>query len=407
MNRPLRCRGMRDTLPEEMRRFRRVEEAFRAACQSWGYEEIRTPILEHLHLFTTAGTLSAQMLGRVYSFLDWDGWSGERVVLRPDSTIPAARLYTESLEGTEAVKLFYVQNVFRFAEGDESREDWQCGVELIGDSQPQGDVELILLGREVLARLGVEAEIRLSHTGLVRAVLARAGLDASEQLALYDRILDDDEAAPGELQARLPELGASLEMLLAMEGEGAAYLSNLRSAFTKGIPQMEGPLDELAIVVDALEGLGHRCLISAAMVRDFEYYTGPAFRFEVAGRRVGSGGRYDALISLIEGERVPASGFALEASALASLLEAEAPERQIATLVVEAPDSGSLTSAFRLASALRAQGLAVQVAGEPPRGSPVVKVAGKGYVLVEPAGGERRLPSVEAVAAALRESGRD
>jgi histidyl-tRNA synthetase len=407
MDHPLRCRGMRDMLPDEMRRFRRVEEAFRAACQGWGYEEIRTPILEHLHLFTSAGTLSPQMLGRVYSFLDWDGWSGERVVLRPDSTIPAARLYAESLEGSGPVKLFYMQNVFRFAEGDESREDWQCGVELIGDSQPQGDVELILLGREVLASLGLEADVRLSHTGLVRAVLAQAGLDASEQLALYDRILDGDESALGELQARLPELGASLEMLLAMEGEGGAYLSNLRSAFAKDVPEMGGPLDELAIVVGALEGLGHRCLISAAMVRDFEYYTGPAFQFEVAGRRVGGGGRYDALISLIGGEQVPASGFALEAAALMGLLAAEAPERRIATVAVEAHDHGSLTSAFCLASALRAQGIAVQVAGEPPHGRPVVKVTDEGYVLVGPAAGERRLPSVEAVADALRESGRD
>lgn len=404
MDRPLRCRGMRDTLPEEMRRFRRVEEAFRAACQGWGYEEIRTPILEHLHLFTTAGTLSPQMLGRVYSFLDWDGWSGERVVLRPDSTIPAARLYAESLEGGETVKLFYVQNVFRFAEGDESREDWQCGVELIGDSQPQGDVELILLGREVLSRLGLEADVRLSHPGLVRAVLAQAGLDASEQLALYDRILGSDESALGELQTQLPEVGASLEMLLAMEGQGGAYLSNLRSAFTKGVPHMEEPLDDLAIVVGALEGLGCRCLISAAMVRNFEYYTGPAFQFEVAGRRVGAGGRYDALISLVGGDQVPASGFALEAVGLAGLLAAEASERRIATVALEARDGASLTSAFRLASALRAQGLAVQVAGELPQGSPVVKVAGEGYVLVGPTGGERRLASVEAVAEALRES---
>ena len=407
MDRPLRCRGMRDTLPQEMRRFRRVEEAFRAACQGWGYEEIRTPILEHLHLFTTAGTLSPQMLGRVYSFLDWDGWSGERVVLRPDSTIPAARLYAETLDQGGLVKLFYVQNVFRFAEGDESREDWQCGVELIGDSQPQGDVELILLGREVLAHLGLEADVRLSHTGLVRAVLAQAGLDTSEQLALYDRILDGDESSLVELQARLPELGASLQMLLAMEGQGGAYLSNLRSAFTKGVPQMEGPLDELAIVVGALEGLGCRCLISAVMVRNFEYYTGPAFQLEVAGHRVGGGGRYDALISLIGGEQVPASGFALEAGVLAALLAAEASERQIATVALEARDGESLASAFRLASALRAQGLAVQVAGEPLQGSPVVKVAGEGYVLVGRAGGERHLASVEAVAEALRESARD
>lgn len=219
MDKPTRCRGMRDMMPDEMRRFRRVEEAFRAACLGWGYEEIRTPVLEYLHLFTTAGTLSPQMLGRVYSFLDWDGWSGERVVLRPDSTIPSARLYADSLDGGDVAKLFYVQNVFRFAEGDESREDWQCGVELIGDSQPRGDIELVLLGREVLAHLGLQVVVRLSHPGLVRAVLARAGLDASEQLALYDRILDGDDSALRELQARLPEVGGSLEMLLSMEGD--------------------------------------------------------------------------------------------------------------------------------------------------------------------------------------------
>ena len=184
MDKPTRCRGMRDMLPDEMRRFRRVEEAFRVACLGWGYEEIRTPVLEYLHLFTTAGTLSPQMLGRVYSFLDWDGWSGERVVLRPDSTIPSTRLYADSLDGGDVAKLFYVQNVFRFAEGDESREDWQCGVELIGDSQPQGDVELILLGREVRTHLGRYDVGGLAHTGAVRWVSARAGPAAALAVTL-------------------------------------------------------------------------------------------------------------------------------------------------------------------------------------------------------------------------------
>src|SRR3989304_6309494 len=150
MGESMRCRGMKDMLPADMQRFRRIEEAFREVCLGWGYEEIRTPVIEHLHLFTAAGTLSPQMLERVYSFLDWDGWSGERVVLRPDSTIPAARLYVERPADGRTAKLFYVQNVFRFAQGDESREDWQCGVELIGESQPQGDIELVLLAREVL-----------------------------------------------------------------------------------------------------------------------------------------------------------------------------------------------------------------------------------------------------------------
>src|SRR3972149_2766239 len=161
----MRCRGMRDLLPAEMSRFRRVEQAFRDVCHGWGYEEVRTPSIEHLHLFTSTGTLSPQMLGRGYSFLDWDGWSGERVVLRPDSTIPAARLFVEAMAESVGAKLFYVQNVFRFAQGDESREDWQCGAELIGDTQPEGDLELVFMGCEVLERLGLTVDLRLSDPG--------------------------------------------------------------------------------------------------------------------------------------------------------------------------------------------------------------------------------------------------
>ena len=86
-----RSRGMRDLLPDEMRAFRRVEDAFRAAATRWGYDEIRTPTIETYNLFTRAGTLTPAMLSHVYTFLDWDGWSGERVVLRPDSTIPVVR----------------------------------------------------------------------------------------------------------------------------------------------------------------------------------------------------------------------------------------------------------------------------------------------------------------------------
>jgi hypothetical protein len=162
-------------------------------------------------------------------------------------------------------------------------------------------------------------------------------------------------------------------MLLGIEGEGRAYLSNVRSAFLRSVPEMEAPLDELAVVAGALEELGCRILISAAMVRNFEYYTGPAFQLEAAGRRVGGGGRYDALVSLIGDRPAPASGFALEAGLLAGLLQDEEPRRRLpATVVAPATASGSLASSFRLAAALRERGLAVQVAGSPrtavPRG---------------------------------------
>jgi len=74
---------MRELDPEAMRRFRAVERRFLEVTSERGFEEIRTPTIEPLHLYTTAGALSPQALDRAYSFVDWDGWSGERVVLRP------------------------------------------------------------------------------------------------------------------------------------------------------------------------------------------------------------------------------------------------------------------------------------------------------------------------------------
>ena len=83
-----KCKGTCDLSTEEMRRFRFIEGAFRNSCGKWGYQEVRTPTIEYMHLFTSTGTLTPGKLSKVYSFLDWDGWSGERVVLRPESTIP-------------------------------------------------------------------------------------------------------------------------------------------------------------------------------------------------------------------------------------------------------------------------------------------------------------------------------
>jgi len=133
---------MQDLLPEEMLRFRRIEDVFRTCCRNWGYQEVRTPTLEYLHLFTATGTLTASMLSKVYSFLDWDGWSGERVVLRPDGTIPVVRLYIDNLSGQELARLFYVTNIFAFeGTGKKNRERWQCGAEFFGGAKFAPDVE--------------------------------------------------------------------------------------------------------------------------------------------------------------------------------------------------------------------------------------------------------------------------
>lgn len=401
----MRCRGMRDILPDEMARFRRVEEAFRSVCLGWGYGEVRTPTIEHLHLFTSAGTLSPQMLGRVYSFLDWDGWSGERVVLRPDSTIPAARLFVEQMSGRGVARLFYVQSVLRFAQGDESREDWQCGVELVGDTFPQGDVELVLMAVEVLRRLGVGFEVKLSDPGILRSVFSAAGLDLAEQLAMYDRVLEGDMAALDEVQARLPGSGLSLSTLLGVEGEGPQYLGNLRSALLPVIPDAARPLDELGAVSAALAGLDVVHRISPVLVRNFEYYTGPVFHLYSDSVKIGGGGRYDALVPLVGGAEAPASGFALEIEAMSALLaDAETDVRRSVTLRAASRDSADVSAVFALARALRGADCRVEIA---PVGSPAalreIVASASGFVLTGE--GDRRLTRVEDVVAAVAGKG--
>jgi histidyl-tRNA synthetase len=399
---------MRDMLPPDMERFRVIESAFREACLGWGYREVRTPIIERLHLFTAAGTLAPQMLDRVYSFLDWDGWSGERVVLRPDSTIPVARLYVEKLKDAPIAKLFYVQNVLRFSQGDDSREDWQCGAELIGDTYPLGDLELILIACEVLQHLGLEPEITLSDPGILRAVLLRAGYDQVEQLTVYDRLLEGDSHALSEVQGRLPTGAVAGLQMLSMQGEGSAFLKNLGSVLEPGIPEIDAPIKELTTLSDVLAGIGYSPKVAPALVRNFEYYTGPVFHLFVGGTKIAGGGRYDALISQVGEESIPASGFALEMESLASLVaRADSRERPQVTIRSAEKNGADMGAVFGLARALRDAGVSVQLVGLGNGLGREVIASADGFSLASKDGNARRLSRVEEVVRAVADAGHD
>ncbi|MFC1943456.1 ATP phosphoribosyltransferase regulatory subunit [Chloroflexota bacterium] len=336
-----RCKGTQDLSPEGMRRFRLIEGVFRDCCLKWGYEEVRTPTLEYLHLFTSTGTLTPSRLHKVYSFLDWDGWSGERVVLRPDGTIPIARLYIDTMAEKELAKLFYVTNVFIFEEtGKETRERWQCGVELVGAGSAIADVELVLLALGVLKKLGLEdVELRLSHADLIRALLMSFGLGSGDQTKLFDQILDGDAEALANLKPERPELGRALTSLLDLKGKSSGFLKNMKALFIQDLPELEPSLNNFISIVDLLESLGCQYQIDITSGRGFEYYTGVMFQLFVDEEHIGGGGRYDALIPLMGGKDIPASGFAFYLDRLMNLLNLEALAKPPAQRVLIKADS--------------------------------------------------------------------
>ena len=324
-DRGLHSPGMRDFGPTEMRRFRAIERRFLEAVEAAGYLEIRTPTLEPLHLYTAAGTLSPQALERVYSFLDWDGWSGERVVLRPDATVAAARWYSDAVRagGPSTARVSYVAPVYRFAvEGD--REVWQCGVELFGPVANEGDTELLTLATKFLRGLGVtNATVDLAHAGLVRAVFAAAGLTPAQQAEAYDLMLDGDAGVTERLAQAHPAQASSLRLLAGVDGASAGYVQNLRSAMLATVPAAAGPLDDLAQAAGALDAAGVPYRVLAATARNFEYYSGVTFRFrQGAGseaRTLIGGGRYDGLTQTLGGAAAPACGWGADLLSLAEV----------------------------------------------------------------------------------------
>ena len=357
-----KCKGARDLLPEDMARFRRIEEVFRTCCSQWGYKEIRTPTLEYLHLFTSAGTLTPNMLSRVYSFLDWDGWSGERVVLRPEGTIPSARLYVENLSHLPVARLFYVENMFVFeGTGQESRERWQCGVELIGATEPEGDAELILLALEILKKLGIEPlNVRLSHVGLLKDLLGRVGVRGDEQAEMLREILGGN--MENLSQGWPAEFKEFLRLLLSLKGNSLGALENLKGILPSGLLELKSYLDNLSKLVELLNSGREHYQIDFASSIGFEYYTGVVFQLEGPNGILGKGGRYDELIPLIGGGKIPASGFALYLDQFMRLVKEvkPSPSEKIG-LKWKLPEVKEMKSAFELASLLRSEGYIVEL----------------------------------------------
>jgi histidyl-tRNA synthetase len=328
---------MQDLLPEDTLRFRHIEDLFRTCCRNWGYQEVKTPTLEYLHLFTATGTLTPSMLSKVYSFLDWDGWSGERVVLRPDGTIPVARLYIDNLSGQELARLFYVTNIFAFeGTGKENRERWQCGAEFFGGDKLAPDVEIILLAEEVIRRLGIRnVGLQLSHAGLVKALLKELKLSPGAEAKMTNHILEGNWQALTKAKSAGPEIDRLIAALLGLKGKSSSFLHNLRASFPKASQDFKSSLEDLICITTLLDNLGCSYKIDIAAIHGFEYYTGVCFQFLAAGEKIGGGGRYDNLVPLMNGEDIPACGFALYVDPIMKLVPLEKEKKGESGILVK------------------------------------------------------------------------
>ena len=320
--------GTRDLLFEECEAVKRLERALGGLFASRGFQEVRTPGLEFLDLFTKPGAVFPQE--SMYTLTDR---KGRLMVMRPDSTMPIARLASTRLRGAPLpLRLYYNQPVYRAGSRLNGRSDeiMQTGVELIGCGGPRADLEVLALAADALRACGGRFRLEVGHVGVFRTLAGALPVPDSvrEELrtltetknypVLHDRLasIGTPEAA---LLDRLPrmfggeEVLAEAERLFRENAEIMALLSGLRGLY-----------EDLCAVVDP-----DCILLDLGLVNPSSYYTGVVFTgyLEGRGEQVLSGGRYDRLLGAFDGPDSPAGraaareaiGFAVDVDAAARL----------------------------------------------------------------------------------------
>jgi len=348
--------GLRDYLPDVVKKLRAIEHRVLGCMEGWGYEQIMTPTME---FYDTVGVASATSDAKLFKLLNNRGTT---MVLRSDMTAPIARVVSSLLkEQAMPLRLSYHANVFRSIEEEAGREAefFQTGVELVGDGSAEADAEVVALAIASLKAAGIERfKIAIGHVGFLNGMLEEALQDRPEdQAALKEMLLSRNYVGYRDLLNKLnlsSDISQELADLLRLRGgeetcERALSVSSNETARTA--------IEHLCQVWSVLKAYGvcEHVLIDLTMIGDFSYYTGMTFEGYAAdlGFPVVSGGRYDNLLDGF-GHPAPATGFAIKTTRILELLDQEQAEQDHPYLIVY--DEAARMEAIQHAQVLRQKG---------------------------------------------------
>ena len=349
-------RGMNDILPDEAVHWEELEETLRSWLRSYGYRNMRTPLLEPTALFRRAiGEATDIVEKEMYSFVD--ELNGEALTLRPEATASTVRAAIQhNLLYGNPQRLYYMGPMYRHERPQKGRyrQFHQVGAEALGYAGPDVDAELLLMCARLWDDLGLSGiklqlnsigspEERALHRGELVAYLQKheGDLDEDARRRLHTnplRVLDSKNPLMQPLIEAAPRL---------LDHLGGASLAHF-----EGVQQV-------------LKDAGIPYSINPRMVRGLDYYNLTVFEWVTdrlgAQGTVCGGGRYDGLFEQIGGKPTPAIGFAMGLERLLALMhDARAPE-PAAQCEVYVVHQGSAAGriAFGVAEDLRNHGLAV------------------------------------------------
>ena len=325
--------GMRDLLPDLEKKHQWIKQKAAEGMGQWGYQFLSTPTLEY---YETVGKASAIDEERLFKLLDGEG---RTVVLRPDMTVPIARVAASGLKNeTLPLRLAYMSPVFRKQEFEAGRpaEFEQIGVELIGDASLHADAEVIALMIHLFKSIGLDAfNVTIGHIGIVNALLEECTQDDQVVKRLRQRLYEkNDVGFREEVQGSALSDEAKRRLHLFIETRHL-QLNEALDTLPQLFPGDKGHFfkDHLMELIQILNFYNVMDVIELdlTLVSHSDYYTGIVFEGYggTSGFPIGSGGRYDELLAKFQ-RPAPATGFGLRLSLLAEAIKenATSPHRE-------------------------------------------------------------------------------
>ena len=332
-------RGMRVMAPDEAQRWRDMENICLAVLHTYGYSEIRLPLVERAEVFTRSIGENTDIVSKeMYLFADRHG---EMLALRPEGTASCVRAGIETGLFTQRQRLWYMGPMFRYERPQKGRyrQFHQIGAEVYGLSGPAIEAEMLCMGQRLWRRLGVpgitleinclgDTNSRARYLSVLSEYFTRHQSDMTEEQRMRLqknplRLLDAKDENIKDMAADAPVLTDFLD---------------------------ETSARHFSLLQDMLTDVGISFRINLRLVRGLDYYNGLVFEWICdrlgAQNAICAGGRYDNLVKQFGGPSTPGMGFAIGLERLAEVCDLQA--RQPATSRIHVVSAGEVTERFLL-----------------------------------------------------------
>lgn len=352
-------KGMRDLLPAQMQARLQIIDTVRKVFARYGFEPLETPAMERIEtLMGKYGDEGDKLIFRVLK----RGEGGERgevdQALRYDLTVPLARVLAMNPGLPMPFRRYQIQPVWRADRPQKGRfrEFTQCDVDIAGSESPLCEAECLAVASAALTALGFrDFSIRLNDRRILAAMAAAIGapdrlISMVTAIDKLDKVGEDGVRKELAAQGFAPE---AADLLFAMLGGGPIPEVE---AYEAGLDQIIGYACDLGVAPSNITK-------DRTLARGLDYYTGPVFEIVVNEPKIGSisgGGRYDELVGMFSGRKIPAVGISLGLERIFVVMEElgmlGAVPKAAEVFVTRFSDA-TLSETLQAAAALRAAGV--------------------------------------------------